>query len=64
MTECDAQFSVRELNDIMLSKSIDYNALFSILHTNCRSLNRNYTEIEIMLKEINCPFKILALTET
>ena len=38
--------------------------LFSVLHINCRSLYKNYIEIETLLQSFLFKFKIIALTET
>ena len=55
------QYSISEFNDLSKSHT---QSLFSVLHINCRSLNRNYSEIEATLNQIKCQFKIIALTET
>ena len=40
------------------------NNSFSIIHFNCRSLNRNYFEIENLLCSLNFTFDIIGLSET
>ena len=54
------RFSIQELNNVLLP---NLNA-FSLLHIDCRSLNKNYSEIEMFLNQIKSQFNILALTET
>ena len=53
-------YTVDDFNTCVLS----YSSMFSILHINCRSLKRNYDEIEALLDSLKCSFSILALSET
>ena len=55
------QYSISEFNDLSNSYT---KSLFSVLHINCRSLNRNYSETETTLNLLECQFKVIALTET
>jgi len=36
----------------------------SLLHVNCRSLSKNYTILTILLKQLQCPIPLIALSET
>jgi len=36
----------------------------SLLHVNCISLSNNYTNLTILLKQIQCPIPFIALRET
>jgi len=54
--------STKELSSTI--GSIANSNTVSLLHVNCRSLSKNYTNLTILLKQLQCPIPFIALSET
>ena len=53
-------YSIDDFNELYKSKKIS----LSLLHTNIRSLQKNYNNLHSFLETLNCKFDFIALTET